>query len=100
MGRTPRSESSFPDIRPGAQTTASGVGPASRISARSAGIADHRRKERSTMTTNTIRLTLAGGDDAELDARIASVPAAPPTGTEVTVSRGIVFNRHGMPPTP
>ena len=52
------------------------------------------------MTPDTIRFSLAGGDDAELDARIASLTAALPFGTEVTVSRGLVFNRHGMPPTP
>jgi hypothetical protein len=52
------------------------------------------------MSPDTIRISLAGGDAAELDARIASLTAAMPLGTQVTVSRGVVFNRHGMPPTP
>ena len=52
------------------------------------------------MTPDTMRISLAGGDDAELDARIASLTAALPVGTEVSVCRGIVFNRQGMPPTP
>jgi hypothetical protein len=47
-----------------------------------------------------MRFSLAGGDHAELDARIASLTAALPAGTEVSVCRGIVFNRQGMPPTP
>lgn len=52
------------------------------------------------MSPDTIRFSLAGGDAAELDARIASLTAALPLGTEISVCRGLVFNRHGMPPTP
>jgi hypothetical protein len=52
------------------------------------------------MTPDIMNFSLSGGDDAELDARIASLTAALPTGTEVSVCRGVVFNRHGMPPTP
>src|SRR3954462_14953885 len=79
-------------LRPGGQTPAQAVGPRSRISAGCSEIADHRR-----MSPDTMRISLAGGDAAELDARIATLTAALPTGTQGTVSRGVVFNRHGMP---
>jgi hypothetical protein len=47
-----------------------------------------------------IRISVSGADEADLEARIASLTAAFPAGTEVTVIRGTVFNRHGMPPSP
>jgi len=47
----------------------------------------------------TIRLSLAAADDHALDTLIARLSAGFPSGTEVTVARGTVFNRHGMPPT-
>jgi hypothetical protein len=63
----------------------------SRISAEGAGIADHRRM---------IRVSLSAPDERDLDALIARLTATFPEGTEVTVARGTVFNRHGMPPSP
>ena len=47
-----------------------------------------------------IRLSLSGADDSDLDSRIAVLSAAFPAGTLFTVTRGTVFNRHGMPPSP
>jgi hypothetical protein len=47
-----------------------------------------------------IRVSVSADDEAALDVRIQRLTAAFPTGTEVTVARGIVFNRHGMPPSP
>ncbi len=47
-----------------------------------------------------IRLSVAGADAADLEVRIAWLTSSFPGGTEVTVIRGTVFNRHGMPPSP
>ncbi|HET8953315.1 MAG TPA: DUF167 domain-containing protein [Solirubrobacteraceae bacterium] len=47
-----------------------------------------------------IRLSVSAADEQALDTRIASLSAAFPAGTLVTVTRGTVFNRHGMPPSP
>ena len=47
-----------------------------------------------------IRLSVAAADEADLEVRIAWLTSAFPAGTEVTVVRGTVFNRHGMPPSP
>ena len=47
-----------------------------------------------------IRLSLSAPDEQALDTRIAVLSAAFPVGTFVTVTRGTVFNRHGMPPSP
>ena len=47
-----------------------------------------------------IRLSLSATDEQALDSRIAVLSAAFPVGTLVTVTRGTVFNRHGMPPSP
>jgi hypothetical protein len=47
-----------------------------------------------------IRLSVAAADEADLEVRIAWLTSAFPVGTEVTVIRGTVFNRHGMPPSP
>ena len=47
-----------------------------------------------------IRLSLSAADEQALDTRIAALSAAFPVGTLVTVTRGTVFNRHGMPPSP
>jgi hypothetical protein len=55
-------------------------------------MADHRAM--------TIRVSLSAADERDLEIRIAWLTAAFPAGTEVTVTRGTVFNRHGMPPTP
>jgi hypothetical protein len=63
----------------------------SRISAEAAGIADHRPM---------IRVSISATDERDLDALIAQLTATFPEGTEVTVARGTVFNRHGMPPSP
>jgi hypothetical protein len=49
---------------------------------------------------SVIRLSLSAADERALDTRIAVLSAAFPVGTLVTVSRGTVFNRHGMPPSP
>lgn len=46
-----------------------------------------------------IRLSVAAADEQALDTRIAVLRAALPAGTLVTVTRGTVFNRHGMPPS-
>ena len=48
----------------------------------------------------SIRVPVSAADDKSLDSRIAVLSAAFPAGTLVTVTRGTVFNRHGMPPTP
>ena len=48
----------------------------------------------------SIRLSVSATDEQDLDSRIAVLSAAFPAGTLVTVTRGTVFNRHGMPPTP
>jgi hypothetical protein len=47
-----------------------------------------------------IRVSVSAGDEADLDVRIERLTAALGPDTEVTVARGIVFNRHGMPPSP
>ena len=47
-----------------------------------------------------IRLSVSATDEQDLDTRIAMLSAAFPVGTLVTVTRGTVFNRHGMPPSP
>jgi hypothetical protein len=47
----------------------------------------------------SIRLSVSGADEQDLDSRIAVLSAAFPVGTLVTVTRGTVFNRHGMPPS-
>ena len=47
-----------------------------------------------------IRLSVAAADEADLEVRIAWLTSSFPSGTEVTVIRGTVFNRHGMPPSP
>ena len=44
-----------------------------------------------------IRIPVSAASEADLEVRIAAVTAA--LGTEVTVARGTVFNRHGMPPS-
>ena len=46
-----------------------------------------------------IRLSVSGADEQDLEGRIAVLSAALPVGTLVTVTRGTVFNRHGMPPS-
>jgi hypothetical protein len=46
-----------------------------------------------------IRVSVSAADEADLEVRIAWLTAALPAGTEVTVTRGTVFNRHGMPPS-
>jgi hypothetical protein len=51
-------------------------------------------------SASIIRLSLSGADESDLDSRIAVLSAAFPVGTVVTVTRGTVFNRHGMPPSP
>ena len=43
---------------------------------------------------------MSAADEQALDTRIAVLSAAFPVGTLVTVTRGTVFNRHGMPPSP
>ena len=48
----------------------------------------------------TIRVSVSAADERDLEVRIAWLTSAFPTGTEVTVVRGTVFNRHGMPPSP
>ena len=48
----------------------------------------------------SIRLSLSGADEQDLEGRIAALSAAFPVGSLVTVTRGTVFNRHGMPPSP
>ena len=48
----------------------------------------------------SIRLSVSAADEQDLDSRIAVLSAAFPAGTLVTVTRGTVFNRHGMPPSP
>jgi hypothetical protein len=62
----------------------------SRISAGCAGIADHQAM---------IRVSISAPEERDLDALIARFTATFPEGTEVTVARGTVFNRHGMPPS-
>ena len=47
-----------------------------------------------------IRLSVSAADEAALEVRIAWLTAAFPRGTEITVVRGTVYNRHGMPPSP
>ena len=47
-----------------------------------------------------IRVSLSAVDESDLDALIARLTAAFPEGTQVSVARGTVFNRHGMPPSP
>jgi hypothetical protein len=54
-------------------------------------MADHQRM---------IRVSISAPDERDLDALIARLTATFPEGTEVTVARGTVFNRHGMPPSP
>ena len=51
-------------------------------------------------TAPMIRLSVSGADEQDLDSRIAVLSAAFPAGTLLTVTRGTVFNRHGMPPHP
>ena len=51
-------------------------------------------------SASSIRLSVSATDEQDLDSRIAVLSAAFPVGTLVTVTRGMVFNRHGMPPTP
>jgi hypothetical protein len=51
-------------------------------------------------SASVIRLSLSAADERALDTRIAVLSAAFPVGTRVTVTRGTVFNRHGMPPSP
>ena len=46
------------------------------------------------------RISVSAADEAGLEVRIASLTAALPDGTEITVVRGTVYERHGMPPTP
>jgi hypothetical protein len=48
---------------------------------------------------SVIRLSVSAADERALDSRIAALSAAFPDGTLVTVTRGTVFNRHGMPPS-
>jgi len=48
----------------------------------------------------SIRLSVSGADEHDLEGRIAALSAAFPVGSLVTVTRGTVFNRHGMPPSP
>jgi len=50
-------------------------------------------------SASIIRLSVAGADEQDLEGRIAVLRAAFPAGTLVTVARGTVFNRHGMPPS-
>jgi hypothetical protein len=49
---------------------------------------------------SVIRLSVSAADEQALDSRIAALSATFPVGTLVTVTRGTVFNRHGMPPSP
>ena len=51
-------------------------------------------------SSDSIRLSVSAADEQALDTRIAVLSAAFPVGTLVTVTRGTVFNRHGMPPSP
>ena len=51
-------------------------------------------------TASVIRLSVSAADEQALDTRIAALRAGFPAGTLVTVTRGTVFNRHGMPPSP
>ena len=51
-------------------------------------------------SASIIRLSVSATDEHDLDSRIAMLSAAFPVGTLVTVTRGTVFNRHGMPPSP
>ena len=51
-------------------------------------------------SASVIRLSLSAADEQALDTRIAVLRAAFPVGTLVTVTRGTVFSRHGMPPSP
>ena len=50
-------------------------------------------------SASSIRLSVSGADEQDLDSRLAVLSAAFPVGTLFTVTRGTVFNRHGMPPT-
>jgi hypothetical protein len=45
-------------------------------------------------------ISVSAADEDMLEARIASLTAAFGEGAEVTVVRGTVYNRPGMPPTP
>ena len=45
-------------------------------------------------------ISVAAADEAGLEDRIASLTAAFPDDAEITVVRGTVYNRPGMPPTP
>ncbi len=47
-----------------------------------------------------IRVSVSAADERDLEIRIAWLKSALPRGTEVTVVRGTVFNRHSMPPSP
>ena len=47
-----------------------------------------------------IRLSVSAADEQALDTQLADLSAAFQVGTLVTVTRGTVFNRHGMPPSP
>ena len=51
-------------------------------------------------SASVIRLSVSAADEQALDTRIAVLSAGFPAGTLVTVTRGTVFNRHGMPPSP
>ena len=46
------------------------------------------------------RISVSATDEDALEVRIASLTAALREHTEVTVVRGTVYNRPGMPPTP
>src|SRR5918993_4419005 len=85
-----------PGPRVQAQRTA--VGPLSRVSAGAPGSADH--AGHMSDFASVIRLSVSAADEQALDTRIAVLSAAFPAGTLVTVTRGTVFNRHGMPPSP
>ena len=50
-------------------------------------------------SASVIRLSVSAADEQALDTRIAALSGAFPVGTLVTVTRGTVFNRHGMPPS-
>ena len=51
-------------------------------------------------SASVVRLSVSAADERALDTRIAVLSAAFPVGTLVTVARGTVFNRHGVPPSP
>ena len=46
------------------------------------------------------RISVSAVDEADLEVRIASLTAALPDDAEITVVRGTVYHRPGMPPTP